>query len=130
MLLRNDGVCDDAEVVLGQCLMKSALRVEDELCLVKCSTFTYREGRGVRGDDGLVFDIFPRNFDAKGWDENVTEDGVKRKRAVLSREDLVEEYGCVILKKGIGKSLSLLPRSTLYMILGVLRQNSHGQGSN
>ena len=130
VLLRNDGLCDDDEVVLRHCLMKSALRVEDELCWIKCSTFTYREGRGVLGDDGLVFDIFPRNFDAEGWDDNVTDDGVKRKRAVLSREDLLEEYGCVILKKGIGKSLSLLPKSTLYMILGRLRQNSHGQGSD
>ena len=130
VLLRNDCTCEDDDVVLGHCLMKSALRIEDEICWIKCSTFTYRERRGVVGDDGLVFDIFPSNPDAadESWEE--WEAGFKRKRAVLTREDLLEDYGCVILKKGIGKSLSRLPRNTLYMILGTLRQNSYGQNSD
>ncbi|GMH69236.1 hypothetical protein TL16_g05111 [Triparma laevis f. inornata] len=131
-LTQNDVVIDDEDVTLGQCLLKSALRVDDQICFIKCSTFTYKERRMSVGDDGLVFDIFPRNpgEDADGGWEDFYGDGIKRKRAVINREELEADYGVLLLKNGgVGKSLNRLPKHTLFMILGVLRQNAHGQSS-
>ncbi|GMH93856.1 hypothetical protein TrST_g7924 [Triparma strigata] len=131
-LSQNEAVADDEDVSLGQCLLKSALRVDDQVYFVKCSTFTYRERRMRLGDDGLVFDIFPRNpgEDEEGGWEDFYGDGIERKRAVIPRDELQSDYGVQLLRNGgIGKSLNRLPKHTLFMILGILRQNAYGQSS-
>jgi hypothetical protein len=115
-----DGGCvDDDDVVLTQCIYKSAMRVEDKVLFVKISTFNERkECRGLKGDDGLCFDL-------TGWGGDIGEGD--NMRCVINRSELEEEYGVVLMDRcGVGKSLNRIPRHTLMMLLGRLRQNSEG----
>ena len=116
-LKKAGGVVADADVHLTKVILKSAMRVENKIAFVKISTFNYRkEGRGLKGDDGLCFDLTP-------WGGG----GGERERCVLSRDELAE-YGVVLMEKcGVGKSLARLPRHTLMMLMGKLRQNATGQ---
>jgi len=120
LYLTEPDIPDDDDIHVGKCLLRTAMRLENELHWAKISVFNYNKqgSRGIKGDDGLVVDLIPRD---KG------NEAEEKQRCVLERETLLVDYNIVLIKNGgVGKDLSRIPISTLRGVLGQLRAESMG----
>jgi len=131
LLLRSNGKAPGGEDVnVSQTIYKSAMRVEKKVRFVKVSTYWNQpECPGIQGDDGLVFDLTPwgKREDGEGGGGG---GGGGETRYVISRQELEQVYGVTLMKScGLGKGLARLPRHTIAMLLGKLRQSGRGTES-
>ena len=114
---------DDDDITLGKCLLKTALRLENELHYAKVCVFNYnkRGSRGIKGDDGIVVDLISRGGERRRDEEE------EAKRCVLDRETMLLDYNVALLRNGgLGKDLSRMPKATIRGVLWQLRAESMG----